>query len=83
MCEGHYSDLQNFFRQQPRRASESVNLIGEILRYLRALEPSMTQAHISIAVQLFNTLTELIQGPCELNQVDWLSARLYVLIIQL
>ena len=66
-AEGHYSELQNYVRYQARNY-HSYDLINDFISLLITYFQNKKEEYISIMMQLFETLTEFIQGPCHENQ---------------
>ena len=66
-CEGHYSDMQEFIRVQTSMRTQ-VNLVIDMVNSLLVLERSLCSLTISLTCQLYQTLIELVQGPCPANQ---------------
>ena len=66
-CEGHYSDMQEFIRVQTSMRTQ-VNLVIDMVNSLLVLERSLCSLTISLTCQLYQTLIELVQGPCPGNQ---------------
>ena len=65
--EGHYSNLQNYFREQhnTRNSIDLVNTIADLLKsYYFDLKTIGSYNNI---MQCLSTLNELGQGPCLLN----------------
>ena len=67
VTEGHYAEMQNFFRVQPGMRTQ-VNLVIDLVNNLLVLERTLSSLTISLTTQLYQTLTELVQGPCPGNQ---------------
>ena len=67
MSEGHYQPNQDIVREQPLN-HQSVNLLDYFVNYMTALSrlPCRTSTQAGIAVA--NTVLEVIQGPCDMNQ---------------
>ena len=67
VCEGHYADMQDFLRVQSSMRTQ-VNLVIDLVNNLIVIERTISSLTISLACQLYQTLTELVQGPCPGNQ---------------
>ena len=65
--EGHYTDMQEYFRAQTGMRTQ-VNLVIDLVNNLLVLERTLSTLTISLTSQLYQTLTELVQGPCPGNQ---------------
>ena len=73
MLQGHHLELQDYLREQPT-GGQSVNIVTEIMKFLNeVISAEMDDSIFSIAIQTFNTLTELCQGPCLENQATLVS----------
>ena len=66
-AEGHYSDLQNYVRQQYHNY-HSYDIIQDMIDLLVVYFKNRKQEYVENMMQLFDTLTEYIQGPCRENQ---------------
>ncbi|CAD8076144.1 unnamed protein product [Paramecium sonneborni] len=79
-CEGHNQDLQNYMRSQSNQKN-SFDLVSQIVLLLSTFQ--ISQANFESVLQCFETLTELIQGPCKQNQQTLLKSSLleYVVLI--
>eukprot|EP00004_Rigifila_ramosa_P001596 TRINITY_DN1154_c0_g1_i2.p1 TRINITY_DN1154_c0_g1~~TRINITY_DN1154_c0_g1_i2.p1 ORF type:complete len:2503 (+),score=673.94 TRINITY_DN1154_c0_g1_i2:327-7511(+) len=66
-AEGHNLELQNYMRVQTY-SRNSYDLLLEIVKLLQAVEKKITRENVGMIVQLFETLTEFVQGPCPENQ---------------
>jgi hypothetical protein len=66
-CEGHYAEMQDFLRVQPSMRTQ-VNVVIDLVNSLLVLEGALSSQTISLTCQLYQTLTELVQGPCPGNQ---------------
>lgn len=66
-CEGHYNKLQNYVRHQ-EKSRVSYDMVADIISLLEILLKKMHFKSFPIISQCFDTLTELIQGPCKENQ---------------
>ena len=67
ICEGHYADMQNYMRRQEGMRTQ-VNVIIDLVNNLLTLERTLSTLTISLTAQVYQTLTELVQGPCAGNQ---------------
>jgi hypothetical protein len=68
LCEGHFADMQNFFREQPD-SQVTINVIEALTGLFEVLVHHIDAGTFALTVQLIETLTELLQGPCFANQV--------------
>lgn len=59
--------LQVFLNTQ-NEVAVPVNLVQECLNYTVQLAKNIDQDNMKIACQCYDTLTEFVQGPCNLNQ---------------
>lgn len=74
MCKGQYTSLQNMMLEQ-NRTGNSFNVVQRLVDLFEALQPliSLSLAHDNgdialLAIQLLDTLKELLMGPNEKNQ---------------
>jgi len=67
-AEGHFSDLQNYIRQQTN-SYHSYDLLVSISDLLGVYMEVKHCKFFETMMQCFDTLTELIQGPCMENQL--------------
>ena len=67
LCENHNNNLQNYlrFQQNSYKNYDLVDLLIKLLQELMILKDFST---FKLIQQCFDTLTELIQGPCIQNQ---------------
>ncbi|CAK81773.1 unnamed protein product (macronuclear) [Paramecium tetraurelia] len=79
-CEGHNQDLQNYMRSQSNQKN-SFDLVSQIVLLLSTF--LISKGNYESVLQCFETLTELIQGPCKQNQQALLKSNLleYVVLI--
>ncbi len=68
LCEGHCFDIQNFLREQ-RESSRPVNIVAACAQFLEKLVAVVDANSVNLMLQVYDTLTEFIQGPCESNQL--------------
>ena len=66
LCAGHYLPMQNLLRSQGR-GEANIDLVSAIAEFIVELEVYCSPLNIKVAIQAFETLTELLQGPCKLN----------------
>ena len=66
-CEGHYLEMQDFFRFQPN-FSNQYNFLKEIVDLLNILSTKITANVYDLLLLCFDSLTKLVQGPNRLNQ---------------
>jgi len=67
-AEGHFGDLQNYIRQQTN-SYHSYDLLVSISDLLGVYMEVKHSKFFETMMQCFDTLTELIQGPCMENQL--------------
>ncbi len=70
MCEGHYLPNQDVLREQPRNHVQ-FNLLDDFVLYLNCLSHIPCRTSSSAAIRITATILEVIQGPCEGNQVHF------------
>lgn len=66
-CEGHYSDMQHYFRVQPN-LSVQHNFVKEVVDLLSVLSIRVCREFFDPMMLAFDALTELVQGPNRANQ---------------
>ena len=67
VTEEHYAEMQDFLRVQ-RAMRTQVNVVIELVNNLLVLERTLSASTISLTSQVYQTLIELVQGPCPDNQ---------------
>jgi hypothetical protein len=70
MCEGHYLPNQDIMREQPNNRV-SYNLLDDFVGYLSTLSRLPCQTSTEVGIRLAATILEVIQGPCEGNQLHF------------
>ena len=81
LTEGHHTDLQNFLREQ-KHANGVVNqrsfdFISYVAQMLSIFEKQYINCFsCSLGMQLIDTLIEVVQGPCRLNQKRLVEAKI-------
>jgi hypothetical protein len=70
MCEGHYLQNQDIMREQPNNRV-SYNLLDDFVAYLSTLSRLPCQTSTEVGIRLAATILEVIQGPCEGNQIHF------------
>ncbi|KAL4460004.1 hypothetical protein ABPG74_003530 [Tetrahymena malaccensis] len=77
LCENHNTSLQLWLRHQ-KNSRQNVDILKLILQYLSAVLKkkysyqntlNVNRKNISTIIQCFDTLIEMIQGPCYENQI--------------
>jgi len=81
LCENHHSAMQNFMRDPGTDDDQrGLNIIAELMKFLSSLDAHLRRpsAHFAcqLAEQLFDTTTELVQGPCIENQAAFANSTL-------
>lgn len=66
-CEGHYREMQNYFRTQPN-LSVQFNFLKETIDLIGALSSQITSSNYEILILCFDVLIEMTQGPNKENQ---------------
>jgi hypothetical protein len=74
-AEGHYQELQLYMRAQTN-SLRSYNLLEEVVTLLSSYLSCKKAAYYELIVQCFETITELIQGPCFENQKFLMQGRM-------
>jgi hypothetical protein len=67
LCEGHHLEFQNYLRHQHDNFN-SYNMCVTVMEILHCLVLFPDSTTAVAGIQALNTLTELCQGPCQLNQ---------------
>ena len=67
MSEGHYQPNQDIVREQPLN-EKSVNLLDYFVNYMTSLSRLRCRTSTQAGIAVANTVLEVIQGPCQLNQ---------------
>lgn len=70
MCEGHFMPNQDIVREQKNNAY-SFNLLDDFVMYLNSLSRIPCRTSTAAAIRVAATILEVIQGPCENNQVHF------------
>ena len=70
MCEGHYLPNQDILREQSHNAV-SYNLMDDFVSYLNSLSRIPCRTSTCAGIRLTALILEVIQGPCEGNQVHF------------
>lgn len=68
LCENHNQDLQNYMRLQ-FNSRRSFNLLKNIVFLLEELLKKSYNHQFLVVSQCFDTISEMIQGPCKPNQI--------------
>jgi len=71
LCEGHHSGLQNFLREQTHGGiihGKTFDFVTYFCSTMSTNEKLINAESIGVANQLFDTLIEVVQGPCVANQ---------------
>ena len=72
LCENHNSKLQNYLKYQDRSIN-NYNIIEAIVFLLQKL--FIEGKFYTVQFFCIDTLTEMIQGPCESNQKEMISSK--------
>jgi hypothetical protein len=74
LCEGHYHDMQIFLSRQTSSATGSLNILGDIVEFLRFTVKNLSTMRLfdnddlREIVECLELLTEAVLGPCHANQ---------------
>jgi hypothetical protein len=72
MCEGHFEKNQDLLREQDTGSkSDSVNLLDNFVEYLSTLSRMPSRLSTQVGSYVASLILEVIQGPCEGNQVHF------------
>ena len=74
LCENHNSDLQNYLRFQTK-SNNSYNIIEAVEILFEKLIIEMSKSSYLVFSKCLDTLTEMIQGPCEENQMALINCK--------
>jgi hypothetical protein len=74
LCENHHNSLQKYLRFQ-ENSRISYNLVERTIKLLEILLKEKYAYSFSIISQCFDTLTEMIQGPCRENQQELVDSK--------
>ncbi|CAD8133483.1 unnamed protein product [Paramecium octaurelia] len=66
LCEGHNLQLQEYLHQQTN-SKTSYDLVLQIVKLQQCIK--IDNKNYGIVTQCFDTITEVIQGPCKTNQI--------------
>ncbi|EAR95948.2 MIR domain protein (macronuclear) [Tetrahymena thermophila SB210] len=72
LCEGHNNKMQSYLRNQ-FNSKVSYNLVERIIELLISIKIS-NETYVAVK-QCFDTLTELVQGPCKQNQTEIIQSK--------
>ncbi len=67
LCEGHFSDMQNYLREQEDNQI-SINALEPMIAVLELTAKSIDRRTLALALKTLACLTEVMQGPCFENQ---------------
>lgn len=82
MCEGHYTDMQNYMRDQHDNQI-SINVLESVTGLLEILAKCVDRTTYELTLQTLATMTELVQGPCFGNQEFFTSQNVGETIMKL
>jgi len=71
-CENHYEAMQNYLREQIQNGAKckrSINFINLIAEIFNRYTKSVNERNAKLGVQILDTLIEMLQGPCQENQI--------------
>ena len=76
LCEGHFAPIQNFLRDRRHGSSARTpgaaveyNIVALCCQVLEDLHLRFCAELVSLTLQVLDTITELVQGPCLANQL--------------
>ena len=73
--------MQNFLRTQEGNRT-NINLLMELVNSLLVVERTLSSLTIGMACQLYQTLIELVQGPCHGNQLFLIGTNLCDIVVR-
>jgi hypothetical protein len=81
LTEGHYSKLQNFLREQTLPSGvvnqRTFDFVSYVAQMLAMYEKQFINCYsCALGLQLIETLIEVVQGPCKLNQKRLVEAKI-------
>ena len=74
LCENHNEKLQNYLREQ-FKSRRSFNLVTTLVFLLEELMKKAYDHHFMVISQCFDTLIEMIQGPCKASQISLIDSK--------
>lgn len=80
--EGHYLNLQNYLKLQSK-SHHSFDIVRDISNLLESYMKKKDGIYYKVILQCFDTLTELIQGPCEENRKSIIQSSFIDLVANL
>ncbi|EFC49132.1 inositol 1,4,5-triphosphate receptor 2 [Naegleria gruberi] len=80
LCEGHYLPNQQMLYNQPFNKI-SVNLVSECIDYVLGLFKYLSEDSAENFIQAFDTLNEMIQGPCIETSIELASSTRLMTVI--
>jgi hypothetical protein len=78
MCIEHETVTQNYFRVQTTKGllrPMQVNIFDVMRDILKELIKIMQPHNLCIIESIFNLLTKLVEGPCKVNQLEFISRK--------
>ncbi|KAG2392802.1 hypothetical protein C9374_011527 [Naegleria lovaniensis] len=80
LCEGHFLPNQQMLYNQPFN-SVPVNLVSECVDYVISLFKYLSNDSVDNFIQAFDTLNEMIQGPCIETSIELASSTRFLAVI--
>jgi len=78
-CENHFEPMQNYLREQIQangRNKKSINFINVITDIFSRYTKSVNEKNAMLGIKLLDTLIEMMQGPCQENQIALCNAKI-------
>lgn len=80
LAEGHHTEMQNYLREQLLANGVPSQRSFDFISYLAGMLSLYEKSYINVntcdlGAQLFDTLIELVQGPCRMNQRRLVEAK--------
>jgi hypothetical protein len=80
LAEGHHGEMQNYLREQILANGVASQRSFDFISYLATMLSLYEKSYINfntcdLGGQVFDTLIELVQGPCRMNQRRLVEAK--------
>lgn len=81
LTEGHHTELQNYLREQTLSNGATNQKSFDFVSYMSQMLAIYEKQYINcyschLGMQLIDTLIEVVQGPCKLNQKRLVEAKI-------
>ena len=78
-CEKHFRPMQDYIREQVQgtvRIKKSINFINEISEMFTRYTKTVNERNAILGLKILDTLIEMLEGPCQENQIALCNARI-------